>query len=393
MKRIVSILLATHLTASFAQVTLRIDPSSAEPPSFSDIFDEVKFIPLETRSSSLFGSIQQLFIVDSLFIFTESHSNNIMLFHRNGKFKTKIIRDQYTTGRIYIDFVKKSINFLKGRTIYRYDFEGKPLETLQENFVGEKYVLGGGQGIYYDKRVYSGLPDSTAYEVYVAKDNRIISKFFPYNMQKDSFLPEDSFQTLHTFFYSNGSGNAMFARPFDYVIYQADSEKVDSLFKIVLPYNMSLDRKQLFDDAKYPIGSKSRYFADNPNHVQLITFPYLIGNNLFFKLQTSSNISDSYLYRLDSENLYRIDKLQVDDKCYYLNVINVYAPSEFVNRNFLTADTEYIYTIVPAADLIDQYKNNKAKGVNVEYPKELLTLFGSKNNKANCVIVALKPKR
>ncbi|RZL13073.1 MAG: 6-bladed beta-propeller, partial [Pedobacter sp.] len=48
--------------------TLRLDPSTARGAAASQVFDEVKFIPLETTKESLFGSISQFVVTDGNYI-------------------------------------------------------------------------------------------------------------------------------------------------------------------------------------------------------------------------------------------------------------------------------------------------------------------------------------
>lgn len=390
--------LITLLTFAIGTVTgqtkLRIDPNGAEAPTFSELFEEVKFIPLETKTQSIFGSIKQLFVTKDLFIFTETKTNNIMIFYRNGKFKTKIDRDIYSSGSIYIDFENERIYYNKGYTIYSFDYEGKSLGLIDDKRIGSRYILGKNTTVYYDKRVNKVLPDSISHEISLFKGAALEAQLFPYNMKSDEFLSEDSYQVMHSFFYAIGNGTeALFTRPYHYTIYNATSSGVESLFQIVLPYELSLNEEELNNNKRYPAGSKSSYFKDHPNHIQSISFPYSIGNNLFFKLQPSGVISDSYLYRLNEERLFRVDQVKADEKSYYLNVLNVLMPSEFVNKNFLVADEEYIYTIMPADALKEQYKNNKSRGLTTEYPEELLKVLTSRNKNANYVIVALKPKK
>lgn len=392
------ILLITLLTFAIGAVTgqtkLRIDPNGAEAPTFSELFEEVKFIPLETKSQSIFGSIKQLFVTKDLFIFTETKTNNIMIFYRNGKFKTKIDRDIYSSGSINIDFENERIYYNKGYTIYSFDYEGKSLGLIDDKRIGSRYILGKNTTLYFDKRVNKVLPDSISHEISFFKEGMPEAKLFPYNMKNDEFSMEDTYQVMHSFFYTIGNGTeALFTRPYHYTIYNARSSGVDSLFQIVLPYELSLNEEELNNNKRYPAGSKSSYFKDHPNHIQSITFPYSIGNNLFFKLQPSGVISDSYLYRLDEERLFRVDQVKADEKSYYLNVLNILMPSEFVNKNFLVADEEYIYTIMPADVLKEQYKNNKSRGLKTEYPEDLLKVLTSRNKNANYVIVALKPKK
>ena len=75
---------------SSAVVTLRIDPQSARGAAVSQIFDEVKFIPLETTKESLFGNIAQFKVVNNNFIIYDYDTKAILLFNDEGKFLTKI---------------------------------------------------------------------------------------------------------------------------------------------------------------------------------------------------------------------------------------------------------------------------------------------------------------
>ena len=50
---------------------LRIDPSGAYGGTYSEYFDDIEYIPLETTKESLFGYIVQLIITDSSFVITD----------------------------------------------------------------------------------------------------------------------------------------------------------------------------------------------------------------------------------------------------------------------------------------------------------------------------------
>jgi len=386
-------LLTSLIGTTSAQNKLRIDPNGAEAPMFSELFEEVRFIPLETKTQSIFGAIKQLFVTKDLFIFTETMTNNIMIFYRNGKFKTKIVRDVYSSGGIHVDHENEHIYYNKGNTVYSFDYEGKPLGIIDDRRIGRSYIVGKNNAVYYDKRVNKVLPDSISHEISFFKEGVLESQLFPYNMKNDEFLFEDTYQVTHSFFYTIGNGTqALFTRPYHYTIYNATGAGVESLFQIILPYELSINREELNNSKRYPAGSKSSYFKDHPNQIRSITFPYLIGNNLFFKLQPAAVISDSYLYRLDADRLFRVDQVKADEKSYYLDVLNLLMPSEFLNKNFLVADEEYIYTIMPADILKEQYKNNMSRGLTAEYPEDLLKFLTSRIKNANYVIVALKPK-
>lgn len=62
MKKIlfIFVLLAPSILTNAQATILRIHPSSARGGIVSQLFDKIKFIPLETTKESLFGRIDQL---------------------------------------------------------------------------------------------------------------------------------------------------------------------------------------------------------------------------------------------------------------------------------------------------------------------------------------------
>jgi len=71
-------------------VTLRIDPQSARGAAVSQIFDEVKFVPLETTKESLFGNIAELKIAGNKFLIYDYDTRAVLVFTNEGKYLTKI---------------------------------------------------------------------------------------------------------------------------------------------------------------------------------------------------------------------------------------------------------------------------------------------------------------
>jgi 6-bladed beta-propeller len=111
--------------------TLRIDPDNARGGTASQIFDSLQFIPLETTKESLFGSIDQLEVTDSLFFILDIRSRSVLIFRRDGSLHARIISDgpnkyfgyfalDRKANRIIIDN-----NYANGLLVY--DFNGNLL--------------------------------------------------------------------------------------------------------------------------------------------------------------------------------------------------------------------------------------------------------------------------
>lgn len=69
---------------------LRIDPSRAKGVAVSQVFDEVKFIPLETNGESLFGTISQLSVTEHNFILYDYDTKAVLIFDKAGKYIAKV---------------------------------------------------------------------------------------------------------------------------------------------------------------------------------------------------------------------------------------------------------------------------------------------------------------
>lgn len=125
--------------------TLRIDPENARGGSASQIFESIEFIPLETTSESLFGSIDQMEVTDDYFFILDTRSKSILVFNKDGRLHTRIRSggsDKYF-GYFTLDRIDKRIivynQFSNGLLVY--DFDGKPM--------GKEPFPDGTKSLYY----------------------------------------------------------------------------------------------------------------------------------------------------------------------------------------------------------------------------------------------------
>ncbi|MBC7567606.1 MAG: 6-bladed beta-propeller, partial [Pedobacter sp.] len=70
--------------------TLRLDPTTARGAAVSQVFDDVKFIPLETTKESLFGTISQLNVTDNNYIIYDYDTKAVLIFDKAGKYIAKV---------------------------------------------------------------------------------------------------------------------------------------------------------------------------------------------------------------------------------------------------------------------------------------------------------------
>src|SRR5690606_34741442 len=59
---------------------IRIDPATSMGGTVSDIFEEVRFIPLETTKESLFSRIGDMQVTDRYFIIYDHNGNNVVIY-------------------------------------------------------------------------------------------------------------------------------------------------------------------------------------------------------------------------------------------------------------------------------------------------------------------------
>lgn len=70
-------------------VTLKTD-FNAESPSYTDYFDKVETIPLETNDSSLIATVSKILVVDDLIVVLDFKSSKVQEFHTDGSYVGKI---------------------------------------------------------------------------------------------------------------------------------------------------------------------------------------------------------------------------------------------------------------------------------------------------------------
>ncbi len=371
--------------------TLRIDPDNARGGTASQIFDSLQFIPLETTKESLFGSIDQLEVTDSLFFILDIRSRSVLIFRRDGSLHARIISDgpnkyfgyfalDRKANRIIIDN-----NYANGLLVY--DFNGKFLQkhTAPKN-IGTFYLFEENKIIYNIRRPFNPkkLPQ-IPYDLCYSVGFNSISKYCnPYNPKCEDGEYNIDRNPMN---FSGEEHSCMFSLPFEYKAYQLNDTGIIHQYNFIFPLQYSLPPK-FSSDSSFQ-GSRAKYiYTDQENYKKInsISSVFKVGDYLLFcaaNNHLSLTAERNYLYNLTNDNLLSFARVTGDSASLYFPIL-----SSLLER----VDAVYknrIYTSL-ASFRIFSTKNNLNK--QISYPpriKEYLST-GSKNNNPVIIIARLK---
>lgn len=394
---LMNILLSGNIFAQVEQ-QLRVDPDNSQGGNFSDFFDEIDFIPLETNKHSIFSSIDQLEVTNDHFIILDRETNAVLIFNRKGGFESKIIATtlgyDYPIHYFFYDRGNQRIilpNPVKRDEILIFDLRGqiiKKEKTTFNNFE-DLYFLKNGDIAHYNYNVDGRRSSSTSNEVFIENSGKIKSRYFPYNTKTAVLKSAEVLENSHANFYRTANDSAaLLVRPYDYHIYRLSNNCLDTIFSIVLPLNHTLPSNFRSDSTFTK--TRFKYLRSNPQIVFNLSNVYLIGNKLFIKLQ---NLDKSYslFYDIKTGIFADVLKITADHKSSFLSFNDaILGGPEFFNKNFLHGDGTFLYTSYSASRFLNQKTENKDKII--DYPPHLEKNFRSLNAQSNPIIIQLKPK-
>ncbi|MES2653474.1 MAG: 6-bladed beta-propeller [Bacteroidota bacterium] len=396
--------LAQGKVDSTETVTLRIDPQNARGAAVSQLFDEVKFIPLETTKESLFGSISDLKIVKENFLIFDWDTKAILIFTKEGKFKnkidaTRIQKDKADNSKTeFYGFTtveennESLIQIYTEKYIYYFNLDGKLVKKVLDKDENSNYDFK-----YTNKKtivrpnfkVKNGK-DSTMYEVGILSGKDSVG-YFPFSTKR---YETDEFWGGGSRFYHYGVDNEMFyLNYYDYNLYKITPTKLSLAYRIIFPANNSLPK----DFTTNPIYIKKRgeYFRNNPKVFYSLSSTYLIGNNLYLKMSNfgwAPDIKKSVIYNLKSSELTSIQDLEPDSLSSFLPITdasgNFY---DFRNRGFHLLKDDYFYTSYSSLAMFtfrEQLGDKYDK-----FSPEMQAYFKTQNRKSNPILIQLKPKK
>lgn len=372
---------------------LRIDPSNALSLPVSELLDEVTYIPLETTKESLFGSIYQMVVTADNFIIYDKDSHSVLFFSKSGKFLRRFKSGVYDSPGFLLNPTQHELIIQRGSVLSKYSFEGTKKGEIRRPYPGAPYYFPGNTVVYANYGVKENVfPDTIVHEITLTRGDKQYASFLPYNSKTAPIETADWVMNNHYDFYQGPDDTTVFyTKYYDYSIYKITPAGLSKAYGFILPLSNTLP-DSFFTTSSLQKGNRRAYFQTHRSVVSGISFPYQIGNVLFFNLNSwefSLNNGDSYIYHLKSGTLASVGHILPDEKSYFLPVTDLGIGDEFYNRNFLTSDGRCIYTSISAANFL--LLKDQVTGT-VTYPKELVTFFKKGSRLSNPVIVALKPK-
>ncbi|SFG80136.1 6-bladed beta-propeller [Pedobacter insulae] len=371
--------------------TLRLDPRQTRGLTVSQLFDEVKFVPLQTTPESLFGRISRLEVANNYYIISDQDTHCILLFNLDGSFKTKIKLEKkpYNFEYRLIDEPFETKLFVQnGLTELTYDLTGKLLkkEDIKQNEF-EKIL-------YYFKPEeievkYEYISDDRIYEIAALKDDKVLYKVFPH--EKDFISKQFDLRTILK--YANTPNELLYTRPYEYNIYTISPKGVKLDYKLIFPSEFSLPEGFTTNYDNYI--KRSDFTNKNRKIFQGLSSPFKSGNYLFFGakgLVSTRGEKRDFAYNLKTNSLVALVDIEPDALSYYLPVTSIALNPEFsMSGGFHLFKNNYLYTSISTLDMKALKDQNPNK--NVKYDSALAKYFENYKSTNNRVLVVLKPKK
>lgn len=413
MKRIAYILMLVFLTVIQAKAqpkTLYFDPAYANGAPQAKLFDEIKYVPLETTRESLFGRIHQLIVTKNYFIVWDTDTDAIYFFDKNGKFIKKYSSKGYTIRSLRLDSAKNALyiselnkNYsptqkdvqavlddpfknaaLKYTKASYYDLNDvkQAKFTVLKDFdiiMADPSIFNKSNWVYSYIYANKSWEDITDHELKVSDGKRIISQYFPYSRQKSSIFygsPEKI-----SFFKGPTDAELLFTRPYNYNIYKLTPDSVTALYTLIMPMANTLP-KTFFTQSFDSRAALQDYKMKNNSFVWGIENVIDYHNLLFFSLDYFRGFNERNFFFDKSDNqFYNINKITADSTNAFLPVMG-YRLQYF--------DDHYLYTSVSSTAMFQNFEANKTR--NPAYSPIIQNYFSKSKATANPVIIAIKPK-
>ena len=387
-------------------VTLRIDPSAARGAAVSQVFEEVKFIPLETNKESLFGAINQLEVTDDHYIIHDYDTKAVLIFNKNGKYISKINASKIEkdpddkNSQDFWGFQLKTennqiyIQIYAGKKILYFDLKGQlfkkvlPTADAQDSY-RKKFSDGTEVNQYYIDKKEKDSKDSTFYNLALVKDKKKVAAYFQFH--PDSGKNDENWSGNRLF--DSGIPNEFFYKiSYRSDIYRLTSTKLSLAYHIIFPAINSLP----MDYGTNPIyrGKRGVFFSNNKKAFYSIDNIFQIGDNLHFNGRSYEyNHADkkAFIYNLKSKQLTSAADIEPDSLSQFLPVNDGGTGYDFISRGYHLFKNGYFYNSYSSLAIFAYKEKNEGK--NRKYDALLTEYFKTQDRKSNPIIIQLKPKK
>jgi hypothetical protein len=374
---------------------IRVNPDEATGGAASEIFEEINYIPLETKKVSVFGKIDQLYVTDSLFLILDHDVNAILIFNKNGKFHSKIeggseSKTYHPLGiqAFVVDEEKAEIKYKLGETrLIVYNFNGE--KVREETTIRSKqvYIFPNDEVVFFHYNSNDkNNQDEFSNELVWQRNGHTYQSALSYSIKNPVIATSDwVFKTGTPFYEGENDTIAFYSRPFDYTIYQVSPkafiEKYSFLFPVSFSLPLDFRTNQEYHGKRFMV-LREKY----SKAVVAITNFNKAGETICFSLLCLTfNKDNTFFYNLESSKLISFDHITPVATNSFLPV-----KAGFSFTGIHTTDGGYFYSSVSSADMFNAKSINSNR--NLKYPGAINAYFnkGSKND--NPVIVQLKVK-
>lgn len=404
------LLLSVYVDLGAQSQKLYFDPSHSTGIPQSRIFDEIKYIPLETKRESLFGRINQLIVTEKYFVILDRDTEAIYFFDKAGKFVRKFknrgydfrsIRYDENRNALFITGMNKNFRpFQKdiqaaldnpvsnssikyARAIY-YDLDDGRFGDIEvlKNFdivLANPHIFNRNQWVYSYIYANRSWQDTTDHELKISDGINTISAYFPYNRKTSSIYYGNPERI--SFYRDANDSTLLFTRPFNYHIYQLTPDSVKELYTVILPaantipasfFSENFGTRSALEDYKM----KNAGFAWGVNNVMNLD------RYLFFSLDFFRSFRErNFIFDKKTNQFYNLNKLTADSTNAFLPVTGF-----GIQYN----DKSYLYSSTSSTAMFQNKDANLKR--NPQYDAVMKHYFEERKKDDNPVIIMLKPK-
>jgi hypothetical protein len=382
---------------------IRVNPENARGGSFSQFFDSIEFIPLETTKGSFFGDIWKLEIGNNYFALSDNDTRSIKIFRADGKFSgsidigkmQQINSEVSATDMMYIWNLALTPNdsilttsYSKNSGLACFNMRGTFLHNISVNETGIPGSIGylKDNKLIYSPVVMGDKKDSIKHFVSlfdVSSKPAEYKQFLKVNSNQDIPHRMDFFEDLIRCYilYNNHNASFMYYGPTLYDIYEFKEDSLLHKIHLIFP------QKYTFPDEYYKMTTekKNEFCAANHDVIYNLRSIYRLNDFLFFETMNVGGYFSSnrhFIYNLKNGDLIGLDRIETD-------ALSSFLPFRSEFGSIAGTDGKYIYCYVSSVDMFRARENNKH---NVTYSPALEKYFQESNRKSNAVIVKLKLK-
>ncbi|MDO5970762.1 6-bladed beta-propeller [Flavivirga aquimarina] len=225
---------------------------------FSDIFDNVEYIKLETKEEFLVGEVYELdYFQENFYVLDKIKSKSILVFDKEGNYKKRLGQngngpEEYVFPQtLEIDQFNKELLVYDsdGKSIIKYDYNGKYKSHINFDYyirtfsVLEKDLY----ALYFNHKKNYKEKMGLEYDLMLMNsEGEIVDKLFPFKKEKPS--------ASHSFFSHSKDNQTLFSPSYDDVIYNYTNNSFKQKYfidfgKYRIPQSIEIDFNNKIPDA------------------------------------------------------------------------------------------------------------------------------------------------